>query len=83
MKREKRVIASSSSQTGLNSSCHGRISSKTFSKRSNYGRHEFGTASSQIFPRLFQETPNEDSLHIEICKLLGKLLVISREHGLQ
>ena len=39
-----------------------------------------GRLLSQIFPRLFQETPNEDSLHIEICKLLGKLLVISREH---
>jgi len=39
-----------------------------------------GRLLSQILPRLFQETPNEDSLHVEICKLLGKLLVISREH---
>ena len=39
-----------------------------------------GRLLSQILPRLFQEMPNEDSLHIEICKLLGKLLVISRDH---
>ena len=40
---------------------------------------KLGRILSQILPRLFQEAPNDVGLHIEICKLVGKLLVASRE----